>query len=168
MTDRFRHLSWPAYTVAIALTVVPVVDALLVVWPPRLGVERWRFGAVGMLSNALLLSTLGLLVALVTAMARQHRKILRTIGMASAVSAAVAVLVLLLFVIDSTHTRAAVSPEQNLSYAVATVMAVVKQIFAIVSLIAFAIAGLRSAPAVRQTNPAREGRNMLPLITEHA
>jgi hypothetical protein len=168
MTDRYRYLSWPAYTVAIGLATMPIIDAVLLVWPPQFGVERWRFGAVGMLSNGLLLSNLGILVALATAMVRNHRRILKGIGYGSAIAAAIAVMVLVLFVIDSTHTRATVAPEQNLSYAVATVAAVGKQLLAVATLVAFAIAGFRSAAPARAASKAREGRNMLPLITEHA
>src|SRR5258705_528621 len=85
-------------------------------YPWRPSDAHWRFGAVGMLSNALLIPTAGLLVALATALVLNHTMLQRAIGVVGLVVAGLCVVALAMFALDSIQTRAAVPPEMRLSF----------------------------------------------------
>jgi hypothetical protein len=140
-----RQIAWPAYLVSASMIAIPIVDAATTLYPWRPSDAHWRFGAVGMLSNALLIPTAGLLVALATALVLNQTTLRRTIGVAGFVVAGLCVVALAMFALDSIQTRAAVRPEMRLSFNVASLTAAAKTLLAAVTYFAFGMAAARSA-----------------------
>jgi hypothetical protein len=64
------------YVIAIMLIVIPLGDALPVLWPPHPGAANWRFGVIGILSGALMTPLLGTFLALAAAALLDHRLVL--------------------------------------------------------------------------------------------
>ena len=64
--NRYRFLGFSAYLVATTLIVVPFFDAAMSLWPWQPDSAQWRFGAIGLASNALMLPCAGMLIALAT------------------------------------------------------------------------------------------------------
>jgi hypothetical protein len=155
--NRYRYLAFPAYVVALSLIIIPFFDAAASLWPWRLGVAQWRFGAIGLASNAFLIPGAGLLVLLVTALTFEHRTALRVFGVVCAIAAVLAGVSVLLFGLDAMQTRADVTSAARLSFHVASLTAVVKLLVATAALVGFALAGLRSErerrTPVRDTAP---------------
>ena len=142
--NRYDYLAWPAYAVAFVLVVVPFFDVTMSLWPLNPGSEQWRFGAIGLLSNAFMIPATGLLVALVTALLLGHWRFLRVFGVFCAIGAAVVFLLLLLFVLDAIQTRLNIQPAAKLSFAVASFTAGAKLILAMITLIGMALAGIKT------------------------
>jgi hypothetical protein len=158
-----RQLAWPSYLVSAAITIIPLADTTTSLYPWRLLDSRWRFGAVGLLSNALLLPMVGLLLAFVTATLLDQRITRRVLASIALVGALTCLAALVLFGLDALQTRASVQPQMRLSFAVASAAAVLKTIIAAASFLAIAMAGLRkgrprasgSAPADAPLFPVR-------------
>ena len=85
--NRYRYLALPAYLAAAALILIPFTDAALSLYPWRPGVAQWRFGAVGLMSNAFMIPTAGLLIMLTTALVLGHWRTLRVLGLVCGVAA---------------------------------------------------------------------------------
>jgi hypothetical protein len=139
-----RHL-WPAYFVALMLIVIPLFDATMSVFPPRFGTAQWRFGALGLLSNASMIPLVGLLIAFVTAGYLDQHRVLKTIGALSLVFAVLTLAALGLFALDAVQARVGIRPELARGYKIASVTAGAKMILASLTFGAFALAGLRGA-----------------------
>jgi len=159
-----KQLAWPAYLVAIAMILIPLADAWTTLFPWNFGEARWRFGAVGLVSNALMIPLAGLLIAFVVAWAREQRVLLRVIGVLGFVGATVCLLALVSFALDALQTRAQVRPEMRLSFNVATVFAAVKTLIAGATLLAFGFSGSRASKAAgaRKSSGAAGGLFTLP------
>ena len=155
--NRYRAIALPAYIVGLSLIVIPLFDALAQLWPFNPGNAAWRFGAVGLLSNAFIVPAAGLLVMLGTAVVLDQKNVLRALGWVSAIGAVLIAPIIVLFALDAVQTRAGVRPEIKLSFLVASFTAVGKLILGMVTLFAFAIAArrvLRPAAGNAQSNMA--------------
>ena len=160
---RYRYLALPAYAVAAALVLIPLTDASLSLWPWRPGLAQWRFGAIGLLSNALMIPAAGLLIVLVTALVLGHWRTLRVLGALCALGALVTFTSLFLFGLDAIQTRAQVAEVSRASFDAASFVAVGKLLLATIALAGFALAGLRTRRETRAITsaPSRE----VPLVT---
>ena len=142
--NRYRAFAAPAYIVGLSLIVIPLLDALAQLWPFGPGSAPWRFGAIGLLSNAFIIPCAGLLVLLGTALLLEQKNVLRVLGWLSGISAVLIPPVIVLFALDAVQTRAGVRPDLKLSFLVASFTAVGKLILAMITLFAFAIAVRRT------------------------
>ena len=158
--NRYRYFALPAYLVAAALILIPFFDAAMSVWPWRPGAAQWRFGALGLLSNAFMIPAAGLLIVLATALALEHRRTLRVFGVLCALGALFTGVSVLLFGLDALQTRVNVAPSARLAFNAASLTAAGKLLLATVTLVAFALAGLRSQKEKR----ASASQNRSPLI----
>ena len=106
-----RRLRAPAYVVGASLVAVPAFDALMQIAPFHPFDPRWRFGAVGLLSGALLLPEVGLLIAVGIAISSEDTVTQRGLRALSWVGVALVAISLALFVSDATETRVTVRPD---------------------------------------------------------
>lgn len=157
-TNVTRQLSAPAYFVAFLLIFIPFFDALMSVAPFHPGAAQWRFAAVGLLSNALMIPCIGVLIAVVTAVTMDHVGAKRAIRIISWIVVPVLLMAIGFFALDSMQTRSAVRAELQLSFLVASVTAVCKLLLGIVAFVLFARA---SGTVSRRTERAPSAANLL-------
>jgi hypothetical protein len=138
-----RHIAWPAYLVSIALFLLPLADVSTTLYPWRLFEPRWRFGAVGLVSNALLLPIVGLLIAFVTTALLDHRIVRRVLGVLSFLGSALCLVALVIFALDALQTRAVVREDMQQSFNVASIAAGVKTLFAGVTFFVIGLSAFR-------------------------
>jgi hypothetical protein len=132
-----RRLAVAAYLVAFSLIIIPLFDASMSVMPMHPGAPQWRFGAVGLLSNALMIPLAGLLIAVGVAMTNGHRRTMTTLGILSWIGAALVLVSIAVFALDALQTRTAVRPQMRLSFTVASITAMFKLLLGTVVLGAF-------------------------------
>lgn len=125
-----KRLAPAAYLVALSLVLIPLLDASMSAFPPHIHDARWRFGAVGLLINAMLFPSIGSFLAISTAAVCEHRRTQRALGVISAVVAVVCIAALVGFCLDAAQSRSGVRPELQLSFLAATGMAAFKLIVA--------------------------------------
>ena len=154
--NRYRFLGFSAYLVATTLIVVPFFDAAMSLWPWQPDSAQWRFGAIGLASNALMLPCAGMLIALATGITLGQPRTLRWLGLLCAAAALATGLSILLFALDAMQTRADVNAAARLSFNVASATAIAKLLIGTVTLVAFARAGWRSVNERRRA-PAQQG-----------
>jgi hypothetical protein len=133
-----RQLAPCAYFVASMLVAIPVFDASMSLVPFHLGTAQWRFAAVGLFSNALMIPASGVLIAVATAVTLGHVRVQRVLAVACWIVAAVLVVALVGFSLDALQTRSAVQPAMYLSFAVASVTAAAKLALGAVAFVLFA------------------------------
>lgn len=160
-----RQLAGPAYLTSAALIILPLVDSSTSLYPWNVGDPRWRFGALGLYSNALILPILGVLIAHVTAASLRHPIVRRVIGVGAAVAGALLVGSLAIFALDALQTRASVRPEMSVSFTVASITAAGKITLAAVTLLVTGISGLRALRSERRQHPPSEAPILAGLAT---
>ena len=143
-----KSLAPAGYLLAALLVIIPLFDSTMQVWPLRLSDERWRFGAIGSLSNLLLVPMLGLLLAIAIATLTDARKVKRVVGAVCAVLAVLLSVLSVLFILDYFQVRTIVTPKFQHATAVASATAVAKNILSIVTLALLSRAGFAGPKAV--------------------
>lgn len=141
--QRHPGLAAAAYLVGATLILIPLLDAAASVSPPFPGDFRWRFGAAGLLANALLIPNLGVLLLLVTAIGYGHSTFRRVVGVFAFIGVALCVTGIVMFALDALQTRPAVRPEMNASFAVASASAIAKMVLGAVTLFVLGLVGVR-------------------------
>jgi len=133
-----RQLAPCAYFVAFMLVAIPVFDASMSLVPFHLGTAQWRFAAVGLFSNALMIPASGVLIAVATAVTSGQVRVQRVFAVVCWIVAAVLVAALAAFSLDALQTRSAVQPTMYLSFAVASATAAAKLALGAVAFVLFA------------------------------
>jgi hypothetical protein len=159
-----RKVAWPAYLVGFALIAIPFFDAAMSVYPWQFGEARWRFGAVGLLSNALMIPLSGVLVMYMTAVVLEHRMMERLIGILAFVASAVAFSGLVLFALDALQTRPSVRFEMRFSFHVASATAAVKTLLGGITFLGFGVGSLRRGPGGEDSHRLRKGGEAAPPL----
>ncbi len=146
--DSNKSLTRAGYLLALLLVVVPLFDAGTSMWPLRLSDERWRFGAIGSLSNITLVPLLGLLLALSFAVFLDHRRTRRFLGWICGLMALGLAIMAVLFILDYFQARTIVRPQAQSVVTIATTVALVKDVFTILILVLLARAGFAGPKVV--------------------
>jgi hypothetical protein len=155
-----RQLAACAYFVAFLLVAIPLVDVFLGLAPWNVAVAHWRFGAAGLVSNALMIPSLGMLIAVATAATQGHVSAQRGLRVASWVAVVAIVIGLVLFPLDALQTRSLVRQDAHLSFDVASAIAECKMAL---GAIAFALFARALRPPVGARARARTGSATLIL-----
>lgn len=110
-SQSYRPFVKALYPVGALLIIAAVSEPLLQIWPFRPGELRWRFGAVGLMSGAVLGTLFGLVWIMAVAAILDHRRTLRAAAVVSLAGAVVLVVVAGLFSLDFLQLRSSVNPE---------------------------------------------------------
>ena len=131
--NNYRNLAPGAYVVAFVLFFVPFFDAALSLAPWNVASSQWRFGAFGLLSNALMLPAAGVLIAVATAIAAGHVRVVRVLAILCWSAVVVLLVSTVLFSLDALQSRRMIRPEMALSYYVASATAMGKLLLGLLS-----------------------------------
>lgn len=137
--ERLKPLAWPAYIVAVLLIAIPMADTALALMPLRPSNVAWRFGALGLGSQAVMTPLLGALLALITAAVLGHRLGLRIVQVLVCLAAVVFVSASGLFVLDALQTRPSIPVAAKGAFDKASAVALVKYLVGAAAAVAFAI-----------------------------
>jgi hypothetical protein len=150
-----RQLAAPSYLVALALMFIPPIDTVAQVLPVRAGDVRWRFGFFGLISNSLMLSLTGLLIAFLVTVVFEHRSVQRVLGIASALVMIGLLGALAAFALDTLQVAGTLNPQTRHAFRIATGTAVVKSLIGVLTLAGFAWASLKAPRGGRhgKSNP---------------
>lgn len=111
-----RPLFASAYAVGSILVILPLLQVVLLIWPPRPSELTWRFGAAGVIGNALLLPLLGTALVIYAASLLEHRRFLRMVASSSLLLSLGLLALLTLFSLDAMQLRASVNPAVTAQY----------------------------------------------------
>jgi hypothetical protein len=156
-----RHFVAPTYVVGFALTLVPPIDSLMQLLPINIGLPHWRFGAFGVVSNSLLLSVTGLLVVFLATTIFGHAQFRRILGFATAGAVLVLGTAWIVFLLDTLQVRNDVKPAAVFAFKVASIVAALKSLLAMVTLATLAAASFRGP---RPASSSKASRRAVMLI----
>jgi len=159
-----RKIAVPAYMVAAVLVLFPLLDAALTIWPPQPGAVTWRFGAVGLLSRAVMTPLLGLLVAFALALWLEQRRVLRALAVLSGIVTVCLLGAMALFVLDAIQVRSQVRVDAKTAFDAASLVALGKYGAVLLATLGFAIGGWKAARGGPSPRRAREGAAPAGLI----
>ncbi len=127
-----RYMRAGAYGIALLLIVMPFAETLASVWPLRLGEVNWRFGTMGFFSKAFVTPMIGALVVAAVATATEGRIALRLLAIGTLLYALVALVFSVSFVLDALQLRANVRPEARRAFELASALAFLRTVAAMV------------------------------------
>jgi len=133
-----RRIIWPSYLIAFTLSIIPPIDAVMQTIPMRLGDPRWRWGAFGLMSNAMMLPMIGLLIAFVVASLFEHHLFQRILGVVAAIVAVVTLVGIGMFALDTLQLNKDVRPQGIMAFRVACLTATMKAGIGMLTLSGFA------------------------------
>lgn len=151
-----RRIALPAYLMGLLLVAFPLIDTTVSVWPVRAGEMAWRFGAVGLLSRALMTPLLGMLLALVVALLLEHWRVVRFIAAISGLGGLSVLVLVTLFAMDAVQMRSQVKPASRLAFDIASGVALLKYACGFVVLVAIAVSGRKASRIASHSQPPRE------------
>lgn len=149
-----RQLTVVAYLVAALMLIIPVLEVVLSVWPLRVGETSWRFGTVGLLSQALLTPLLGALVLVLLAVTLGHRRTLATVSVVAALLALALLVVIPIFGLDAIQMRTRVRTDAHRAFDLSSVLATIKLTAAFVVSLLLAIGSWKMRKAVMRRAPS--------------
>lgn len=156
-----RAIAWPVYLAGLLTALLPMVDLLASVWPPRVGQVEWRFGTLGLLSGFTLSPLLGLIMCMAAAAVLEHRSVQRVLAVLALIGAVTMSAIIVIFSLDWLQFRAAAPAEARPGMDVGSVKAVIKHALVAASFVWLGIAGWRAG---RREHRARHSTP--PLIRE--
>ena len=121
-----RPLIVAAYLTALLLVIVPLGETAVTVMPFRTGNLSWRFGSMGLFSQALMTPAFGLVLTGAIALALGHRWMLRAVSVLAGLLTPVFVVLMVLFALDAIELRSQLRPEAAASFDVAAIQALVR------------------------------------------
>ncbi|HEU5169933.1 MAG TPA: hypothetical protein VFU46_05320 [Gemmatimonadales bacterium] len=157
-SSRGRTVLAALLPVALLLIMSPLADLIAALLPVRASEVSWRFGAYGLLVNALVTPILGLSIITVTSALRERRRATVTV---SAVNALLALLLIggfALFVLDYFQLRQAVGAASRGAYDAAAFKAMIVAALEAGVLGWLAVVGFRAA-SVGSEAPQRDRRS---------
>lgn len=157
--NTYRQLSPGAYMVAAALSVFPLYDSGISVAPWRIASTQWRFGAIGLLSNTLMIVALGALIAVVTAVTLHHERTRRVLGIASWIFAMLLLVAIVAFAMDAVQAHTQIRPDMLRSYQLASLTAGIKLLLGALSFASFG-RGCRLDSSVKQESGSASSLRM--------
>jgi hypothetical protein len=132
--EQNRPLARAGYLLAASLFAVPLIDAIMPLLPLRLSEERWRWSAVGQVSNLLLVPLVGILLAIAVTVIVDDRRVRRVLGIICGLLALALAIMSVSFVLDYFQIRTAVIPRLRQASSMASITTGVKNIFYIIIL----------------------------------
>lgn len=155
-TDRLKGLAVPAYVTAAILILFPIIDTGTALLPARTGELAWRFGALGLVSQALMTPLLGGLIALVTAAVFGHRRALRVVQILGWIVVALSIGAIAMFLLDAVQMRSTVRPELKGAVDKASAVAMVKYLVTAGVAATLALASQKSLKRTRKASAESE------------
>ena len=150
------------YPVGFLLTVVPLVDLALRVFPPKFGTVQWRFAALGLLAGNLGTVMLGVgLLGLVAALAG-HRRVLRALGITAMVAGVLLVAALGLFTLDALQVRRSANPQFLQALTVSSMGALFTGVLGVVALFSIGVGAWTATRVTRRPVAAGRGPSKAP------
>lgn len=154
---RSRLLIATGYGLAALLLVLPVLEPMVTLLPPRPEQVRWRLQAFGALSQSLVLPMLGIGVASATAVLLGHRRVVRVLGAFAFLAGVGLASATVLFALDLVEYRASIEPELRRYYQVAGINYFTAFVLGTAFLVGFGVVAWRAAArSRRKSHRARE------------
>ncbi|MEO8338002.1 MAG: hypothetical protein ABI664_23715 [bacterium] len=138
-----RHLRVPGYLFFGIAMILPILDLLISVYPLRLGTVVWRFGAVGLLSNAIGAPLLVLFFIFALAVFSGDKRVIATVGVIAALIALLLVAGAGSFALDALQMKRRVQAAAQQRFMMASAQAMVKLVAEGVSAIVLAYSAFR-------------------------
>lgn len=136
------------FLVAILLVALPLVQALLQIWPLQLSNIQWRFGAANALSSILMLPVLGLSLLLIVARSLGSTALSRTVGAIASVFTIGLLGSLVVFALDAQQLKTIVSSQMSAAFNTTTMRV---GFITVAFLFAYAFLAIMSFTALRGT-----------------
>ncbi|MDQ2667637.1 MAG: hypothetical protein M3Z05_16700 [Gemmatimonadota bacterium] len=131
--NNYRQLAPAAYLVAAALVIFPLNDSGVNLIPWTVGNAQWRFGAIGVLSNTLMIVCLGALIAVGAAVLSNQPRARRALGAASWVMAVLLLVAIGGFALDAVQARRLIRADLLSAYQMASITAEVKLLMGVLT-----------------------------------
>jgi hypothetical protein len=152
-----RQLAPAAYLVAAALVIFPLYDSTVSLLPWNVMSAQWRFGAIGLLSNTLMIVCLGALLAAAVSIFANQPRTRRVLWVISWTVSVLLLLGIVAFALDAVQARRQIRADLLASYQIASITAELKMLLGVLT---FAMLGRAS----RQEGTIRQDSVGSPML----
>ena len=121
-----RPLIAAAYLVAVLLVVVPLIEVTLSVWPLRFGQTAWRFGTLGLISQAATTPMVGAVLLFALAFLLDHRKTIAVGAVLTALISFALIVAIPMFALDAVQMRSQVGAAAQRTFDISGLLATIK------------------------------------------
>lgn len=146
--EKLKGLTVPLLLFAVLLVALPLMDWVGAVWPVEPGDAEWRFGAVVLLSDALVLPLLGLIILAVVGAVGEKKWLQETTAGLSGLAATPLLVALPVFLLDALEMRGDVLGGARLAFDMNALRTVFVIGFAVIVLSALGWAGYKGSRPV--------------------
>jgi len=143
---QLRGLGWLLYSVALLFVAGPMLEVLASSYPFHPGTPTWRFGALGLLAQALPVPIFGILLAFVAATLLEQRGVQTTLSLLCGLGAAALLVVAVAFALDTLQLRRSVNRQALPNFEVTVVRADLIVLYCAAVLLLTAVLGMRARP----------------------
>jgi hypothetical protein len=150
-----RQLAWCLYAVGGMLCVAPLMELAAGLGSLNPGAVPWRFGALGLLSGALILPLTGMALGFVAATILGHRAVVRSVQFLALLLMAAVTGAMLVFALDALQVRSQIPQAAKRAFDLATIKAVLTYAIELVVLAVAAVTALRVVRALARSVPRR-------------
>ncbi|HSJ24172.1 MAG TPA: hypothetical protein VK929_05845 [Longimicrobiales bacterium] len=133
-----------AYFLAVLMVLLPPLDVYFSMPTTDPGSAMWRFGAIGMITSAVLIPIVGVFLALVTAVAVGHKWPFRIAAAAALVGGIGLTIAVALFAFDALQVRREISPDMVRRFDFTVIKSILSQLAQIIALIVLYVASVRA------------------------
>lgn len=130
-------------------------------WPLNPTALQWRFGALGLVSRALMTPLLGLLVVLAASFVAEHARTQWAVGVGAWLLAVAAGFLAVVFALDAIHVRGLLEEDARAAVEISSVVALAKYLIFAVTSALLGRAGLAQSPDTRHALSERADRNRM-------
>lgn len=118
-----RLVAWSWYAIGLLVVLAPLGDLAAGIGSLNPGAVPWRFGAAGLLSGALVLPMVGLGLWFAAAVLLEHRGMLRSLSVLSAITLLLVGVILVVFALDALQVRVQVRQDAKRAFDLAALKA---------------------------------------------
>ncbi len=159
-SQSYRPFLKALYPVGALLILTAVSEPAMQIWPFRFGEVRWRFGAVGLMSGAVVGVLFGLVWIMAVAAMLDHRRTLRTASVLCGVMGVVLTAVAFAFALDFLQVRNSVNPNFRGALDMTVLRAMAVLALSIPASLGLGIGGWRSTRASGRPHAGKAARDV--------
>lgn len=153
--DSTRQAAWSLHAVGILLGLAPLTDLAAGLGSLNPGAVPWRFGALGLLSGALVLPVAGLGLVFLAAVLLEQRALIRLLTAVAGLGLVVVLAGVVLFLLDALQVRAQVRQDAKRAFDLATIKALLTFGIEAIVLLTLALTTWRAARGMEKNRATR-------------
>jgi len=154
-----RHVAWCLYAIGFMLCLAPLMELAAGLGSVNPGAVPWRFGALGLMSGALVLPLVGIGTTFAAAVALEHRGMVRFLTAVAILLLVTVVGAIVIFGLDALQVRSQITQSAKRAFDLATIKAALTYATEILVLLVLSLNTLKAGRAMASRASQRKAES---------